>query len=381
MSRLSCQRTVTGVDEVERPATVEVGEDGRIVAVDDGIDPRAEEIDGWLVPGFVDTHCHGALGVHLTDADPEGVAAAIALHRRHGTTSLFASTITSSLHTLVEHLDRLRPLVDDGELAGVHIEGPFLQAERFGAHEAPLLMDRGTEAVERIIEAGDGIVRSFTLDPERNHGLETIRALAAAGIAPAFGHSQADDVTARRAIEEGVRVATHLFNAMRPIDHLVPGPVPVLLNDDRVAVELVCDGWHVHPMLVELAIRAAGPERVILVTDATGATGCEPGRHVFGQTPVEVVDGSARVLNIDGTPGQLAGSTLTMNRAVEFATRRGQSPVAVARMASTTPARVYGLADVGSLEPGKWADLCVLGEGGALRRVMRRGQWVDALAS
>lgn len=381
MTLYSCRRTITGLDDVERPATLEVGEDGRIVAVHDGMDPQAEEIDGWLAPGFVDTHCHGALGVQLTDQDPERVAAAIDLHRRHGSTSLFASTITSSLHTLIEHLDRLRPLVEGGELAGVHIEGPFLQAERFGAHQAPLLMDRGIEAVERIIEAGEGIVRSFTLDPERNHGLETVRALAQAGIAPAFGHSQADAVTTRRAVEEGVRVATHLFNAMRPIDHLVPGPVPVLLNDDRVAVELVCDGWHVDPALVELAIRAAGPHRVMLVTDATGATGCEPGRHLFGQTPVEITDGSARVLNVDGTPGQLAGSTLTMDRAVQFAARCGQGPVAVARMASTTPARVLGLRDVGTLEAGKWADVCVLGEGGVLRRVMRRGQWLEPLAS
>ncbi|MEL4503784.1 N-acetylglucosamine-6-phosphate deacetylase [Luteococcus sp. H138] len=382
MSKVACRRVVTGIDDAERALTVEIA-DGRITAVRDGIEPDAQLLDGCLVPGYVDTHSHGAAGADFTDPDPAKVARAIEHHRRHGSTTLFASTVTAPMDTVVEQIIRLRAVVDADELQGIHIEGPFLAEERKGAHPTELLMDPTPEAIEQIIAASGGAgasggaVKMITLAPERGNGFGAVRRLCEAGIIPAFGHSDADAETTRRAIAEGMNVATHLFNAMRPIHHREPGPVPVLLNDASVHVELICDGVHLNPDIVRLAIESAGQDRVLLVTDAMSATGCADGRYQLGALPVEVSQGTARIVNPDGSAGAIAGSTLTMDRAFAFVVRCGYGMVTASRLASSNPARVHGLAEVGTVEPGKWADLCLVDEAGELRSVMRRGQWLE----
>lgn len=371
-TRIASRRVVTGEAGAPRPMTLVV-RDGVLTEVDEGLQPGATVLDGVVVPGFVDTHTHGAAGAAFTDADAQ---AAIDHHRRHGSTSIFASTVTASLPDVHAQLDRLRPLVEAGELAGVHLEGPFLSPAKKGAHTESLLIDPLPERIEPLVS--DPIVRMVTIAPEREGALVAARACAEHGVAAAFGHSDADAATARAGVDAGMSVATHLFNAMRPINHREPGPVPVLLTDPRVMVELICDGVHLAPEVVLMAIQTAGPDRVALVTDAMSATGQSDGDYELGGLGVQVRDGVARLKTVDGSPGAIAGSTLTMDRAVEFLVRLGVPIEDAARMAATTPARWHGLGDVGELAPGRRADLCVLGDDGSLEAVMRRGTWVVA---
>ncbi|MGA4507983.1 N-acetylglucosamine-6-phosphate deacetylase [Propionibacteriaceae bacterium G1746] len=379
---IASTRVVTGDTGPEaRPLTLLV-EQGRIAEVRPGIDPRAEVVDAWVVPGFVDTHCHGGAGCDLAADDPAGVSASIDFHRRHGSTTLFASTVTEPVDEVLTQIGRLRPLVEAGELDGIHLEGPFLSEAKKGAHNASLLVDPADDIVERILQASGGTVRMVTLAPERGNGIQATMALSEAGVAVAFGHSDADEVTTRASVDAGASVVTHLFNAMRPIHHREPGPIPFLLSDDRVMVELICDGTHLHPDVIAMAVEAAGIHRVGLVTDAMSATGQPDGDYRLGSLTVAVRDGVAKLLGDDGTLGAIAGSTLTMAGAVEYVVGTvGREVGEAAIMAATTPARWHGLDEVGQLVAGRHADLCVVDDSGALLRVMRRGDWLEGVGA
>lgn len=363
---------VVTLDGVLSPGTIEVDAD-RIVAVRPAADSEEPRV-GWLVPGFVDLHCHGGGGVSFTDADP---MPAILAHRRRGTTTQYASTVTAPLATVLEQVERLRPYVESGDLSGVHLEGPWLAPSMGGAHDVDLLRDPTTEDVAPLLATG--LISMITFAPERCGALDAIRQTVAAGTVAAFGHSAADAETTQAAVQAGCTVATHLYNAMPPMHHRTPGPVPVLLADDRVIVELILDGHHVSPQMATLAVRAAkDPNRVALVTDAMAATGVCDGRYLLGELEIDVVDGVARRAD---DPGALAGSTLTMADAFAFAVQRlGLGIDVVARMAATTPARGMGRTDVGALAAGRRADACVVDDQGRLRAVARRGEWLSDAA-
>lgn len=353
-------------------ATIQI-EDGWIVSVLPGRSGGRL----WAVPGFVDTHCHGAVGVSFGDPDPARNLAAIEHHRRHGTTTLFASTVTQPLEKLEAQLAVLRSLHEQGHLDGIHLEGPFLAPERKGAHDEALLRDPDSASVERLIAAGSPALKMITLAVERAHAEAATRRFVEAGVAVAFGHSDADDVQTAESIDWGATVATHLFSAMRSIHHRDPGPVPVLLADERVMVELICDGVHHRPVIAAMSIDAATPRRVALVTDAISATGKGEGRYILGELEVEVADGTARLVTADGSPGAIAGSTLTMDKAFEFVVQEvGVGIPEAALMAATTPATWHRLDDVGRLAPGRRADVCLVDDDGRLHAVMRRGEWV-----
>ncbi len=374
---LQAARAVTP-DGVVDDAVITIA-DGRIVSVLPGA--AGEGLRLWAVPGFVDTHTHGAVGYSFGDPDPGNNQAIIDHHRRHGSTTMFASTVTEPVEKLEAQEKVLAGLVAAGELAGIHLEGPFLAPERKGAHDIDLLRDPTPELVERLIEAGGPALKMITLAVERNHGQQATRRFREAGVAVAFGHSDADDVTTAESVEWGANVVTHLFNAMRPIHHRLPGPVPVMLSDERVMVELICDGEHLAPVVAGMAIDAAGPGRVALVTDAMSATGTGDGRYVLGELDVIVTDGTARLATADGSPGAIAGSTLTMDRAFQFVVEQvGVSIPDAALMAATTPALWHGLDEVGALETGRFADVCLVDDDGALHGVMRRGEWIVAPA-
>lgn len=350
-------------------------EDGRIVAIE-----NAREIESplWAVPGFVDIHCHGAVGVSFGDPDPAANLRAIAHHRRHGSTTLVASTVTRTLDDLAAEIGALRPLVEAGELAGIHLEGPFLSAARKGAHDEQLLRSPEPAAVRRLLEAGGGAVKMVTLAVELEGAREAAHQFSEAGCAVAFGHSDADEEITRASLEWGVTVATHLFSAMRSIHHREPGPVPVLLADDRVTCELICDGIHHRPVIARMAIDAAGPHRIALVTDAMSATGSGDGRYLLGDLDVEVADATARLVTPEGRPGAIAGSTLTMDKAFEFIVQEvGCTIEQAAIMAATTPAAALGLEGVGTLAVGNHADICLVDDDGRLHRVLRRGDTVS----
>lgn len=391
------RNVVTSLGVLDR-ARVDIA-DGVITAVTaDAYTPGTPEtpadvLDGWLVPGFVDTHVHGGGGGTYSTTDPDEALRVRDFHRRHGTTTSFASLVTGDLDELEAQLRTLALLVADGHFAGIHLEGPFLSSLKCGAHEPSLLRAPDSESVDRLLAAGQGHVSMVTIAPELPGGLEAIVLLESEGVMAAFGHSDADEVMTARALEAGVGVVTHLFNAMRPIHHREPGPVPRLLTDDRVVVELICDGFHLHRDVIKMAVDAAGVDRVSLITDAMVAAGMEDGDYQLGSLGVSVVDGMARLVGTDGQPGSIAGSTLTMAAAFAFVVSAGIPIPDVARMAATTPARTHGLAPqkgarssvgdncarpgVGEIAVGARADLCLVNDHGVLQQVMQTGRWVE----
>lgn len=338
-------------------------------------EPPDRDLGGaWVVPGFVDIHVHGGGRASYVPGDQDQALTAAALHRQHGTTTTMASLVTGTLEALTAAVSELTELVEDGVLAGIHLEGPFLSMKRCGAHDPGLLIDPEPGVVRALLDAGRGSIKMVTLAAELQQANDAVATLAGEGVIAAIGHTDASYDETRAAIGAGATVATHLFNAMRPVHHRDPGPVPALLEDERITVELICDGVHLHPAIVRTAVAAAGADRVVLVTDAMDAAGAGDGSYLLGELAVEVVDGVARLA--DG--GAIAGSTLTMDRAFRFVAEAGVPVPDAVRMASTNPARLLGLSDrVGELRTGLDADLVVLDAGFELQAVMAKGQWVD----
>ncbi|GAA2968648.1 MULTISPECIES: N-acetylglucosamine-6-phosphate deacetylase [Streptomyces] len=336
---------------------------------------RTVDLSGhWVVPGFVDMHNHGGGGASFATGTAEDVLTGVRTHRAHGSTTVVASTVTGDMDFLARQAGLLSELVEQGELAGVHFEGPFISPCRKGAHSEALLRDPDPAEVRKLIEAARGTAKMVTLATELPGGIESVRLLAEHGVIAAVGHTDATYEQTVEAIDAGATVATHLYNAMPVLGHRAPGPIAALLEDERVTVELINDGTHLHPAALELAYHHAGADRVALITDAMDAAGAADGRYLLGPLDVEVKDGVARL--VEG--GSIAGSTLTLDTAFRRAVQVDRIPVEdVVRSISANPARLLGLDDrVGSLEPGKDADLVVLDEDFTLKGVMRRGEWI-----
>ncbi|MEV5874138.1 N-acetylglucosamine-6-phosphate deacetylase [Streptomyces sp. NPDC052101] len=339
---------------------------------------NAEVIDvtgHWLVPGFVDIHNHGGGGASFSGT-ADDVLKAIRTHRLHGTTTLVASTVTDEMDLLVRQAGLLSELSEQGDIAGIHFEGPFISPCRKGAHSEELLRDPEPAEVRKLIDAARGKAKMVTLATELPGGIDSVRLLAEHGVIAAIGHTDATYEQTIEAIDAGATVATHLFNAMPTLGHRSPGPIAALLEDERVTVELINDGTHLHPAALELAFHHAGASRVAFITDAMDAAGIGDGRYMLGPLEVEVSEGVARL--VEG--GSIAGSTLTLDRAFKRAVTVDRLPVedAVAAL-SANPARLLGMADrIGSLEPGKDADLVLLDAAFDLKAVMRQGEWVIA---
>ncbi|MEV6292212.1 N-acetylglucosamine-6-phosphate deacetylase [Streptomyces sp. NPDC051896] len=355
-------------------------DDGRVVVEGTKIAAaapgNAEVIDvtgHWLVPGFVDIHNHGGGGASFSGT-AEQILTAVRTHRLHGTTTLVASTVTDEMDLLVRQAGLLSELAEQGEIAGIHFEGPFISPCRKGAHSEELLRDPDPAEVRKLIDAARGKARMVTLAAELPGGTDSVRLLAEHGVIAAIGHTDATYEQTVEAIDAGATVATHLFNAMPALNHRAPGPIAALLEDERVTVELINDGTHLHPAALELAFHRAGADRVAFITDAMDAAGIGDGRYMLGPLEVEVSEGVARL--VEG--GSIAGSTLTLDRAFKRAVTIDRLPVEDAVQAlSVNPARLLGLSDrIGSLEPGKDADLVVLDADFDVKGVMRQGEWV-----
>ncbi|MCK2141847.1 N-acetylglucosamine-6-phosphate deacetylase [Streptomyces sp. WAC00276] len=379
------RKVLTGARVVLPSGTVDDGElviDGAHIggsAPSAGQEPEAERWDlsgHWIVPGFVDLHNHGGGGASFTSGTVDDVLTGIATHRAHGTTTLVASTVTGEMEFLTARAGLLSELTEQGDLAGIHFEGPFISPCRKGAHSEALLRDPHPADVAALLDASRGAARMVTLATELPGGLDSVRLLADRGVIAAVGHTDATYEQTVEAIDAGATVATHLFNAMPPLGHRAPGPIAALLEDERVTVELINDGTHLHPAALELAFHRAGADRVAFITDAMDAAGFGDGRYLLGPLEVDVVDGVARL--VEG--GSIAGSTLTLDRAFRRAALVDKLPVGqIVRALSANPARLLGLDHrIGSLEPGKDADLVVLDEGFEVKGVLRRGNWVVA---
>ncbi|MBQ1083919.1 MULTISPECIES: N-acetylglucosamine-6-phosphate deacetylase [unclassified Nocardiopsis] len=349
-------------------------EDGRVSELGTGEPGPGErhDVGGRLVaPGLVDTHIHGGAGHAFPEADPEGVREIVAFNRRSGVTSVVGGLVAATPENTLRQVSALADLCDAGELAGIYLEGPFIARSKCGAHDPDLLRDPDIKEFDAWLTAGRGHVRMITVAPELPGALDLIRAARSAGVVAAVGHTEASYEQTLAAIDAGATVATHVYNAMRPLNHRDPGPIAAVLGDERVTVELILDNVHVHPGAAGLVFDSAGPERVSLVTDAMSATGLGDGEYTLGDLRVRVLDGEARLVE----NGAIASSTIVLPQAVRNAVALGVPVADAIRSASSVPAAALGLADTGRIEVGGHADLLVLDEDLSVSSVMYRGAW------
>jgi N-acetylglucosamine-6-phosphate deacetylase len=314
------------------------------------------------------------------NADPSALAAVEQLLFKHGVTGYFPTTVTAPVDQTCSVLDRLANAIESaaqdhgshGERAqplGIHLEGPFLSHVRRGVHPPENLLLPTLSAFDHFWQAARGHIRVMTIAPELEGAQEVIAEAARRGVCVSLGHSDADLNSTRAAVAAGARHATHTFNAMRPLDHRDPGIVGEVLTDPRLSADIIADGIHLDPVIVDLFLKAKGTDAAVLITDAISATGMPDGRYRLGTFEVEVKDGRCLA------DGKLAGSVLTMDRAVRNVMQFAHWDLQQAlRLATLNPARVAGLANRGKLEAGAEADFVVLSPSGEVRSTIIRGK-------
>lgn len=374
--RLHSRRVITPAETIE--ATVAVA-DGAITAVTPGPDAAALDVgDRWLIPGLIDTHVHGGDGAQCNTSSADDVGRMACFHAAHGTTALLATTVSAGVEELEDSLGaiaRARGRTEGATVLGAHLEGPFLSEGRPGAMDPASFLAPRVDVLERLLAAGGGGVAMMTIAPELPGALEVIAALAGAGVVASLGHSEAGYAQAKAGAGAGAGSVTHLFNAMAPLHHRRPGLLGAALDLPELGCELICDGVHVDPPVMRLALRAKGVGGLRLVTDAISAAGMPDGEYRLGSVAVQVRGGRATLIDGDS----IAGSTLTMDAALAGAVRwLGVTVEEAVTMASATPAAMLGLADrKGQVAVGYDADLVVLDEDLRTCCTMVGGRWVS----
>ena len=333
------------------------------------------------VPGFVDVHIHGAGGRDVMEGSPEALAGVTRTVARHGTTSLVATTVTASPEDTIRSVEGIAHYIsqqhetDDAraEVLGIHFEGPFLSPVRRGVHTPEWLKLPSLEFLEKLLKAAAGNARILTLAPELLGAMPCIDAARNAGLVVAAGHTDATYEQARAAIAHGVRHAVHVYNAMRPFSHRDSGVIGAVLTSPEVTAELIADGVHVEETAMKVLLQAKGPERMILISDGISATGMPDGNYILGKLEVTVSGGICR-----NSEGKLAGSTLTLDRALRNITALGIPLADAVRMLTLNPATLLGIEfKKGALRTGADADIVLLDEELQLTNVWVRGAVVE----
>ena len=354
--------TVLIDQELQKEVWLEI-EDGLIRSINSGTAPEYDlRYEGILIPGFVDIHCHGGGGEYFASMTDSEISQVIATHRAGGTVAGLASLVTEPIPNLISQIKRLVPFAQRGEIAGIHLEGPYLSHARCGAHDPNLLRTPTIAEVQTLLDAGQGFIKMITIAPELDGALEVIEYLAKSGVIAAIGHSQSDAATAQAAIDRGASVVTHFNNAMPKV---VDGPGTMssaVIGELRVSLELILDGEHVSTQIVRDVFEAA-PNRIVMVTDAMSAAGSTDGSYQIAGLEVTVKDGVARL----ASNGSLAGSTLTMAKAFNHALNEiGVSITEAVHAASTLPALILGHSDLGEIAVGKSGFLNHLAKNGEI---------------
>ncbi|HUZ47635.1 MAG TPA: N-acetylglucosamine-6-phosphate deacetylase [Terriglobia bacterium] len=343
-----------------------------------------DNADRTVVPGFIDLHIHGAAGYDLMEATPEAVAA-VGMHlARHGTTSYAATTVTASAERTLHAAEALGKIIRDSRssqgphdsITGalpvcLHIEGPFINVKKRGAHPASQIQKPSIELLARFLDAAGDTVRIVTLAPELEGALSVLEYARGRGLKVGIGHSNATFEEAERAIAAGASHAVHIFNAMRPFMHRDSGIIGAVLTDDRISAELICDGVHVEPTAIRLLVKAKGLERVLLVSDSLSGAGMPDGNYRLGNFTVHVAGGVCRTVE-----GNLAGSTVTLDAALRnLSAYTGLSYQQCLPCATSNPAKVIGMEkQKGCIAPHADADLAVLDKGFFVTQTYVRGR-------
>ena len=332
-----------------------------ICHIENGISEKADTvIEGILIPGFVDIHCHGGGGAYFSSHDPDDIDRVIDAHKQHGTTSLLASLVSEPIEKLIEQIKRINPYVGSSSIKGIHLEGPYLSHIRCGAHDPALLRTPSIKELQSLLDAGQGNISMITLAPELEGALNAIDFLVEEGVVVALGHTEASAHIALEAIDYGATIITHFTNGMPKLGSDAGTITEVALADDRLSLELILDGTHIKKEDTE-EILALASHRSILITDAISAAGEGDGRYKIGELEVDVTKGVARLTNNKS----LAGSTLTMDRAfMKFHKDFNVSIEDAVNSSSALPAGEIGMGNVGEIALGMSADLLELTQTG-----------------
>jgi len=379
---LNTARALTPMAEI--PGAGILVRDGVIEAIgprqDMSVPAGAQEISAveqTAVPGFVDVHIHGAGGRDVMEGTDEALIVVARTLARHGTTSFVATTVTASPDDTCRSVDGIARFMTQqlqtdnprAEVLGVHYEGPFLNKARRGVHPAEWLQMPSTEILERLLQCASGKARILTIAPELLGAVPCIEAAHTAGVVVAMGHTDATYEEARAAISRGVHHAVHVYNAMRPFSHRDSGVIGAVLTSTEVTAELIADGVHVEEAAMRVLLQAKGPGGVILVSDGISATGMPDGKYYLGNFEVTVSNGVCR-----NAEGKLAGSTLTLDRALRNIVALGIPLADAVRMLTTNPAKLLGIEfKKGALRTGADADIVLLDQNLQITNVWTRG--------